>query len=725
MKKQLFILLLLLPFLLFSQKKRPTVGLVLSGGGAKGFAHIGILKEIERAGIKLDYIGGTSMGAVIGGLYAAGYNAAQLEEIIIYTDFLSLIQDKVPRKSKPFFEKQSGEKHAIVLPIENGAIGLPKGASKGQNILNFLTISFAPVDTISDFKKLPIPFFCIATNVENGEPVLIEKGSMALALRASGSFPTIFHPVELNNLLLIDGGVANNFPVDVMRTKGVDIIIGVDVQGELYKKNKLNSVIDILNQVVSYKMYANNQGKINMVDVYIKPDISTFSVVSFDKGIEILKKGDEAAIAKRNTFDSIAKLQNIFFKKPKLLVKDQNFLVENIHVNGNQNFTRAYVLGTLKLSVGDSISYKKLSNKINKLTATDNFDRIDYSFKNATNGKEIILNVIETNSKAYLKLGIHYDLLYKPAVLINYSTKNILLKNDVISADFIIGENFRYNFDYFVDNGFYTSFGFKSRYNRLKTDIKFNNLEKTRVTYRDFTNKLYVQTAFNRKFSVGFGAEHKRLYADTETVLNANGTPFVYDKSDYFSGYAFLKLDTYDDKDFMTKGFYADLGFKWYLASSDFNNNFHQFSQAQGKIGFATPIGKKWVFKYESEAGFSLGSVTSTIFDFSLGGVNQNYINTFVPFYGYDIAGLSDQTFLKSLFLFRYQFVENHYVRFIANYARLDGNVFKGIDIFKGVKKGYAIGYSVDTFIGPVEFTYGWSPDTKQDQLSFNFGFWF
>jgi len=184
MRRIVFLLFLILPLVVSSQKKQPKVGLVLSGGGAKGFAHIGVLKELEKAGVQIDYIAGTSMGAIIGGLYASGYSATQIEKIITETDFFTLLQDIYPRRSKPFFEKEHGEKHAIVLPVNKGKIGLPKGVSRGQNVLGFLNYLLSPVDSITDFSKLPIPFFCIATDVETGLEVKLSKGSLPISLRA-------------------------------------------------------------------------------------------------------------------------------------------------------------------------------------------------------------------------------------------------------------------------------------------------------------------------------------------------------------------------------------------------------------------------------------------------------------------------------------------------------------------------------------------------------------
>lgn len=215
--KKLLILLLLPTFML--AQNQPKVGLVLSGGGAKGIAHIGILKELEKAGVQIDYIGGTSMGSIVGGLYASGYTAKQIEEAVLETNFIDLLQDKVSRRQKPFFNKEHGEKYAVSLPIKKGSLGLPLGLSKGQNVLNFLTELLAPVDDITDFSKLPIPFYCIGTNIETGEEEVLENGSLPLALRASAAFPSLLNPVDIDNKLLVDGGVVNNFPVDVMKRK--------------------------------------------------------------------------------------------------------------------------------------------------------------------------------------------------------------------------------------------------------------------------------------------------------------------------------------------------------------------------------------------------------------------------------------------------------------------------------------------------------------------------
>lgn len=729
MKKLL--ILLLLPAYILAQDQ-PKVGLVLSGGGAKGIAHIGILKELENAGVQVDYIGGTSMGAIVGGLYASGYTADQIEEAVLKTDFMNLLQDKVSRREKPFFSKAHGEKYAISLPIKKGNLGLPLGLSKGQNVLNFLTELLAPVDEVTDFSKLPIPFYCIGTNIETGEEEVLESGSLPLALRASAAFPSLLNPVDIDGKLLVDGGVVNNFPVDVMKKKGVDIVIGVSVQGELLKREELVSVASLLLQIINFQMYKKSDEQVELLDVYIRPNVIDYSVISFDVKNEILAEGEKTAKKYRVVFDSIAKMQPKKREISKIAPEEKRFLVDRIIIKGNKNYTNNYILGKLQLREGDSVSYKEVSKKINTLTASKNFKRIDYHFEKSFQGKKLELAVKEENIQSYLRLGLHYDLLYKSAVLLNYNHKKMLFQNDEFSFDVGVGDKIRYNVEYFIDNGLLPSYGFRTRYNVFNSDFIYGS-GLINGKYRDFSTSLYLQTTFDKKFAIGIGAEHKNINASTQNI-SAEGKEDFFDNSNYINTFAFLKLDTYDKEMFPKKGFYADIGFKWFLWSDrnhrldeliENSEPFHQFSQLGGTLGFATTFYDKLTFQYTSQAGYTLGKKSFEIFDYHLGGYNQNYINNFIPMYGYDTGGLNNQSYLRSEFNVRYEVYKKHYAMFIANYARVEEDVFDNGDLFKNTKSGYAVGYSVETFLGPIELKYTWSPDHSDHYWLFNLGFWF
>ncbi len=735
MNKLLTILLFLTVFSVFSQEQRPIkkdlkVGLVLSGGGAKGFAHIGILKKLEQAGVRVDYIGGTSMGAIIGAMYASGYSAVEIDSLIRKLDFYKIMQDNIPRKSKPFYEKKSGEKYALTFPVTNGTVGLPKAISKGQNILNLTSELLRHVDTITDFKKLPIPFFCIATDIENGDEVILDKGFLPKAVQASGAFPTLLEPVEINGRLLIDGGVVNNFPVELVKKMGADIIIGVDLRENYDDREGLDSAVKIINQIISFQMYEHYDDKIKQTNVYIRPNIKGYQVTSFDKLDEIVKIGEDSGIEYYERFLEIAKQQTVKRKPFKRKEIAKEFTIKAIDIQGNRDYTRTYVKGKMKINNGDKISYADLSEGINNLSATGNFSSIQYEVEDVFNSDESIirLKLKQNDITTYVKLSPHYDNLYKTGVLANVTSKHVFTKNDVFSADLILGDNLRYNLDYFIDNGSYWSFGLKSRYNNFNSDVHIDglNINEVNLNYIDFTNQLYFQTVFNRKFALGVGAEYKRINAYTKTLItNANDGKTYFDKTDYYNAISYIQFDTYDKKYFQKEGALIDIDFRWYLFSSDYNNNFNTFSQLRGKLGYAHTFFDKLTTHFTSEAGITIGVNNNFVLDYHLGGYGENYINTFIPFYGYKFAELTSSSFLKSTIKLRYEVLTNHYLMSNLSVARNDANLFNNGQIFENTKFGYGVGYGFDSFLGPIELNYTHSPDTKNSFWYFNLGYWF
>ncbi len=610
---------------------------------------------------------------------------------------------------------------------------MPSAVSKGQNIFNLLSRLTEHVHEVDDFSKLPIPFFCVATNLGTGEAEILEKGFLPQAVKASGSFPTLLDPVEIDGKLLTDGGVVNNFPVDIMKQKGVDFIIGVDVQDKLKDKDDLNSAPDILMQIVNFQMYDDVELKREETDLYMHPDISNYNVVSFDLTDEIIAKGEEVASKQLSFIKEIVKRQTNNGERlnKKVHFKKEMLYIHGIKISGNKNYTNEYILSKLNIEEEGYITFRKFNEGINSLSATGNFKSINYKFVQQAKGTEIHLNIKEEDIATFLQLGIHYDGLYKTSVLLNVTSKHAIFKNDVFSADIVLGDNIRYNIDYFIDKGFHWSFGVNTRQNGFNKSFFLNIDEQTEITlktpieYDDFTTQLFLQTAFNKNIALRLGAEHKYLRIFTESLVNNEVTKDFFDKSNYFNAFAKLTLDTYDKNYFTKKGVFLEANYKAYLLSSDFNDDFIPFSQLYGKLGFAYTFFDKLTLHYISEAGITIGDSDNGVFDYFLGGNNENFVNNFVPFYGYDVADLGENAFLKSALTFRYELFKKNYVSFTGNFARVDNDLFNAGAIFDDTKSGYAIGYGLDSFIGPIEMKYTWSPDTRQNYWFFNLGFWF
>ncbi|MNX28163.1 NTE family protein RssA [compost metagenome] len=730
-------LLLLIPEKSFSQEqkqdsvKRPKIGLVLSGGGAKGFAHIGVLKVLEEAGIKIDYIGGTSMGAVIGGLYASGYNASQIDSIFKRTNFDELINDYIPRSSKNFYGKKNDELYAIVLPFSNFRVGIPEALSKGMYNYNLLSSLTRNVRHIRDFNKLPTPFLCIATNIETGEEVLLNKGNLVQAMMASSAFPSLFTPVEIDGNLLVDGGVVNNYPIKEVRNLGADIIIGVDVQDDLLKRKSLKNATRILVQITNLQSIDKMKSKIKDTDVYVKPDIRDFGVISFDKGEEIIRKGEEATFAVYEKIKSLVN-ENNFYKKPKLKVATDTIQIKKINSEKLDNYTKEYINGKLRFKPGSTITYNDLKTGINNLNATQNFSTISYCLQ--PDGKQDDLDLVlkENPTQTYLKLGLHYDGLYKSAILLNLTHKKTFLKNDITSLDIILGDNFRYDLNYYVENGFNISFGFRSRLNQFNRNVTSSlgnlttpnpGINLINVDFLDVSNQAYFQTIFVQKFLMGGGLEYKYLKINSPTLSNTDN---VIDKSSYFSAFGYLKYDSFDNKSFPHSGLYFSTDVQTYLGSSDYTNTFKPYSMAKAEVAVANTLFRRATFKFEADAGVTFGNDSVPFFDYILGGYGYNKINNFNYFYGYDFLSISGNSFIKAGITLDYEVFKKNHVNFSANFANLGDDIFSTVDWVSMPKySGYAIGYGLETIIGPIEIKQSWSPEMSKSFTWFSIGFMF
>jgi len=717
----------------FSQdtiKKRPKIGLVLSGGGAKGFAHIGVLKVLEQAGVKIDYIGGTSMGAVVGGLYASGYNATQIDSIFTNTNFDELLSDYIPRTTKSFYEKRNDELYAFTLPFNKFSIGVPIALSKGLYNYNLLAKLTHNVRHIRDFNQLPIPFVCVATDIEKGQEVIINKGYLPQALMASSAFPTLFSPVELDGKLLVDGGVSNNYPVEEVKRMGADIIIGVDVQDDLKDRKSLKDATRILVQISNLEMIESMKEKIKLTNIYLKPDISNYTVISFDQGKEIIRKGEEAAFAQ---YEEIKKLS---FKEGFTInhkpLQNDTIAVNNILVNEIKDYTASYVIGKLGFKEGATINYKDLTNGIDQLNATQNFSSISYALQENKDRDDLIVNLTENANRTFLKFSLHYDGLYKSAVLVNFTQKKLLFKNDVLSLDVGLGDNFRYNLDYYVDNGYHFSFGYKSRFNQFNRNVAtdFNNgalfeqlgISSINFDFSDLTNQAYLQTIFVQKFLVGAGVELKHIKIKSK---NIDSNP-VFENSDYGSVFGYLKYDSYDNKYFPKKGWGFNGDVHSYLYSTNYTEQFNNFTIVKADAGITRTFFKVLNFKFQADAGLAMGEQSVHFMDFILGGYGYNTINNFKHFYGYDFLSISADSYIKLLSTVDVEVYKKHHVNLSANFANAENKLFSTGNWLSSPKyTGYALGYGLETIIGPVELKYSWSPELRKGYLWFSLGFWF
>ena len=728
-----------------AQEQELKVGLVLSGGGAKGLAHIGALKVIEDSGVQIDYIAGTSMGAIVGALYASGYRANELDSIFRQINFNSLIQDDFSRSSKTFYEKEDAERYAISLPFDGYKISFPQAISGGQKVYNELVSLLYHVKDVRDFNQLPIPFFCMATDIENGTAIRLDNGYLPEAIMASGTFPSLFEPMELDGKLLIDGGVLNNYPIAELKSLGANFIVGVDVQHDLSSRASLGSATDILLQINNFRTAEAMKTKSNDTDIYIRPNMAPYSVIDFDRGVEIVAEGARAAFLKEKALIELSK------KQLKRKLKDQTPLwntyrkdtlnITYIEVNGMVNYSDDYVKGKLRFKEGDQIKFEDLKRGINNLAATNNFNTIRYELIEKTTGLGLILNLKESDNKTNIRFGAHYDKLYKSAALVNITQKNFLRKDDVLSLDFIFGDYLRYQIDYYVDKGFNWSFGLRSKLNDFNFDIPYKVLEKNfrlpddpnlnavNMDFTDFTNQFYLQTVYKNAFSISLGLEHKWIKYSSDTFLQEstqtnNSSVLTLEKSHYASVYGQLRFDTLDDFFFPSKGFYLETDFHTYFLSSDFNGTFNPFSIFRSKAIAALNFTKNWSFVLAPEVGIKSGSSGTKSLDFALGGLGAPQTNNFIPFLGYDFIAIPGDSFLKMKATLDFEITPKNHFIVAANIAKVTDDILRP-GSFKRAPSyfGYGLGYGFESIIGPMQMMYTKSPLNGNGSVFFSLGF--
>ncbi len=737
MKKNFSFLFILVFFGIVAQNQqpdsitRPKIGLVLSGGGAKGLAHIGVLKTLEKHHIRPDYIAGTSMGAIVGSMYAAGYSARQIDSIFHTLDFDKILFDYRERKYTGFFKKKNGPKYIFKLPfsLKKMSVQMPKGLASAQNLYNTLAENLIAVNDTVNFNRLKIPFICIATDIENGNQVLFNKGWLALAVTTSALLPTVYKPVEFDSKLLLDGGIVNNYPVKELRDMGAQIIIGSDVQGKILKKEQIEDIQNIMDQIISFQVYKEMPLKKLETDIYIHPYINDIGITEFEKIDTIIKRGIKATDSVLKKFD-IEKLKKNSDISSLKFVKPDSISFDKIIINGLQNYRRSYVLGKLGFRPHKKISYKDYLEGINNLIGTDNFARVFYHIKNISNHPQLIIDLKEKENKAYINLGFHFNNLYKINVIGNFERKHLLTKNDLLSFDIIGGEKTRFNLDYLIDNGFGWNIGWHTGYHRFNTQVRsllfFENptINRLDLNVEQLQNKLSFEGSLNHfiNFSIGLQHLYKRYYTNVFSGEN-NGLPYFIGKNHYVGTFANLMVDNRDDFDFPQKGIFLLLSWNYFPVSSDYYRNFIPYSMYRLKLEFTQNFVKKFYFQPIIQAGYIYAKKTSYENDFYLGG-DTKFINfdNMAAFPVIDPLEVRATKYLMANFNLKYQLFPNHYLKYGYNYLFYDqSHDFPGSEI--SWISGHLIAYEYKSFLGPIRLSYARVPKEQKNIFLFSFGY--
>lgn len=691
--------------------KNPKIGLSLAGGGAKGFAHVGVLKVLDSLGIKVDYISGTSMGAIIGGLYASGYTGKDIEKIVMDTDFYSLIRDPKSRTESTFFNK-SVDKYLLSIPLKNGKINLPSSISSGQKNVYLLKELFKNVSTIEDFSKLPIPFMCVATNLESGNMKIFEKGDLVQSIMASSAFPSLMDPVKIGDSIYIDGAMTVNYPSKPLKDKGIDIVIGVDLNQDLSKREDLNNIISILNQVIDFGIQKDTRRQYKFTDINIKPNLKGMTATSYDEKKKILDSGFVEGLKYTDILNDLPKRSFDRLRQAVNPIYSNVYKIDSIELIGSRIYGKNYVLGKMGLRLPSMQTYGSVNKGVDKLVATNNYRFINYDIVTENNINYLKLYVTEDEARHFLKFGLHYDEIFKTGLLLNYSAKRLLFKNSNLSLDVVVGDKPRYYLNYFVDNGYIPGFGLYS--SGMSFDLKGNNninVDK----WQWLRNEIYIQSVWKDKYAVGSGLSHD--YFDAE--MNGNNKR----SNRFLNPYVFLKSDTQDDKDFPRRGFYLNAEGKVVdLLKSAVDK---RVVQVKADIRINIPLSKQFSYHLNLYGGVTIGDNLPEFYQYRLGGIFEQNVINFKTFNGFYFAQLKSNNVALISNDIQFKFNKNFFLSGNFSFANLSDDItFEEAAKVNYSSLGIMAGYKSP--FGQIKFNFSHSLKNNQKGIfSVILGHWF
>ncbi len=399
------------------QVTRPTVGLVLSGGGARGAAHVGVIKVLDDLQVPVDFVAGTSMGAIVGGLYASGMTADELVHVIETADWSALLTDRPPRAQRSFRRKSDdiGFLVDFDLGIDKSGLIFPEGFIQGQNLEIALKRMVLPAISIDDFDELPIPFRAVATDIVTGEAVVIDSGDLAAAMRASMSAPGIFKPVRSDGRILVDGGVANNLPVQIVRDMGADILIVVDVGFPLLSEEQLGSALAVTKQMLTILINGRAQDQIALLDaddILISPNLGDFGSQDFQRLIEAQHLGTEKAreLSGRLAELSISNEQYLAYRKRVERNRHDVPVIDSVVVENESRLSPRVIEARLAEQDGKPLDLDQLESDISNIYGFDTFETVTYDVVNDTGKNTLLVTATEKGwGPNYLRFGVNLE----------------------------------------------------------------------------------------------------------------------------------------------------------------------------------------------------------------------------------------------------------------------------------------------------------------------------
>jgi NTE family protein len=746
----LIILLICIVHPVMAQSKpseRPKIGLVLSGGGAKGLVHIGVLKVLEEAGIVPDYISGTSMGSIVGGLYSIGYTADELSSLNQTLPWQVMLSDYVPLRNISLEEKHDYKRYFAEFPIRKRKIMLPSGLLEGQNLsvlLSSLTWRTAGIDS---FDQYPYPFRCVGTDIINGEIVNFNSGDLALKMRASMAIPSVFTPVVLDSsMVIVDGGVIRNFPVDEVIEMGADIVIGVYAG---FKENETSEDLQSMSKILSrsaasYGIYDSRE-QAKKVDVLISPELNGYSSADFNKSAEIEKAGEVAAREHLAELLALAEEQKKYGirKKPEALAEKDSILISRVVVNDLKYNDKSLIYGMLNIPRNTYVTKADLQEGLERLFGTQYFERLFYRFEKDQTAFRLIIDAKEKPPSS-LKVSVHYDNFYGAGLLLNFTKSNFLASGARLTlvGDLSQFPQARVYYRKYTGHKKKLLAGFESYFesNMIRVYVQGEEIGYSKQNH--FTSELSLKHAIKINQQIGGGLlfEYSAVYPN-KAIQTLYPTEFNFQRFG-FAGFGLsgsYKLNTLDDDlyplegselEFNVKGIYNPATDVKLLSDTiDTETSLSSFGKLYINFGTYKLFGQKTSLHTGISLGLSKDAFIASDY-FFIGGFKDNLRRNQIPFAGYKSGEVVASNIVQIKLGLNYQLTRNLRIQTLGNVLMTSGSVkslSESIVNFDtdNLHVGYGAGLLYKTPIGPVNIFLSGNNMDSHLRFYINMGFTF
>ena len=740
------------------RKTRPTVALVLSGGGAKGAAHIGVIRRIEELGIPVDMVLGTSMGALVGGLYSLGYTPEQMDTIISNIDWSWALSDKLSREYISYEDMKYKEKYMLSVPFyyekdyfeakmlhemrfesmrehhEDFHIGadrpsglamlkknflgsLPSGYIYGQNVNNLISSLTVGYQDSLDFKDFPKPFVCIATDMVSGKAKIWHSGKINQAMRSTMSIPGLFAPVRVQGMVLVDGGLRDNYPTTLAKEMGADIIIGVDLSQGRKSYSDVNNIADIISQGIDMLGLEAFETNVEVPDVKIKPDLKGYNMLSFSKtAIDTIKtRGYAAAMTQDSLLRTVANLTSVkgqsSSKKSAVGYKLDSLMISEVDILGVLPKEEEMLKQKYHLEFKERISRDELDRVIDNIYGTQAYDYVTYELLGSDDPYKLVLTC-KKGPIHQLGIGVRADTEEIVSVLVNLGFNAHKLQGHSFDLTGKVSANpyMQLSWSYDAPKIPTVNAAAHIRWTDMNTLNFGDNV--LSLSFLNASQEFYISNLKWRKFDIKAG-----LRNDIFDIRNIKSEEIIGDydfgqlKNDFVALFAEGRTDTFNDGYFPTRGINAGVSYSWTFAG--FPNSFNHFHTVSADVKGVVPWGDVFAFIPSANVRFLLGDDVPVAYFNAVGGsLAARYVDQQIPFVGVTNLHAMKNIMTLGRMDFRFNVAKNHYVTGILNYVR-DGDDFKDYLVGLGYF-GAGLEYAFDTIFGPFKANVHWSNMTNK-----------